>query len=135
LVQTFGQGRERKRVATADSTNSQLTANHNILSLHQSENIVDISVIFFRDVIFCFFRITVPLKRDSATRFFASGFFHESPFPKSLKIQNTIRVISNFSIIRGDIRQSRCTTGMTTRVANLPPVSTTPGAKMSKQNS
>jgi hypothetical protein len=40
LVQTFGQGRERNRVATADSTNSQLTANHNILSLHQSENIV-----------------------------------------------------------------------------------------------
>jgi hypothetical protein len=81
--------------------------------------------------------------RDSVTRFFALGFFHESPFPKPLKIAlGSFRI---FSKIRGDIRKSRCTTGVvdtggkfytggklppvsTTPAANLPPVSTTPAA-------
>jgi hypothetical protein len=90
----------------------------------------------------------LPLKRDIVTRFFASGFFHESPSPKPLKI--TLGSFQIFSKIRGDIRKSRCTTGVndtggkfatcvndtggklppvsTTPAANLPPVSTKPAA-------
>jgi hypothetical protein len=43
---------------------------------------------------------TMRLYRDSVTRFFASGFFHEavSPQPQSIPC--------------GDIRKSRCTTGL-----------------------
>jgi hypothetical protein len=90
----------------------------------------------------------LPLKRDSVTRFFASGFFHESPSSKPLKI--TLGSFRIFSKILGDIRKSRCTTGVndtggkfatcvndtggelppvsTTPAANLPPVSTKPAA-------
>ncbi len=39
-----------------------------------------------------------------------------------------IRTISNDSKIRGDIRKSRCTTSVNDTVANLPSLSTTPGA-------
>ncbi len=50
------------------------------------------------------------LKRDSVTRFFSSGFFHESPFPKPLK--KKFRSFKIFSKIRWDIRESRCTNGV-----------------------
>jgi hypothetical protein len=43
-------------------------------------------------------------------RFFASDFFHESSSPKPLKI--TLRSFQYFSKIRGDICNSRCTTGI-----------------------
>ncbi len=78
-------------------------------------------------------------ERDSVTRFFASGFFHESPSPKPLII--TLGSFRIFSKIRGDIRKSRCKFAIgvndtggklppvsTTPAANLPPVSKTPGA-------
>jgi hypothetical protein len=48
--------------------------------------------------------------RDSVMRFFASGFFHESPSPKPLII--TLGSFQIFLKIRGDIRKSRCTTGV-----------------------
>ncbi len=50
------------------------------------------------------------LKRDSVTRFFASGFFHPkvSPQPQSIPF-GPFRI---FSKIRGDIRRSRLTTGV-----------------------
>ncbi len=49
-------------------------------------------------------------RRDSVTRFFASGFFHESVSPKPLSIPlGSFRI---FSKIRGDIRSSRLTTGI-----------------------
>ncbi len=44
-------------------------------------------------------------------RFSTSGFFHESIFPKPLSTY-TIRVVLNFLKIRGDVRSSRCTTGV-----------------------
>jgi hypothetical protein len=57
--------------------------------------------------------------RDSVTRFFASGFFESvSPQPQSIPLGP----FQIFSKIRGDIRKSP--------VANLPPVSTTPAAKL-----
>ncbi len=76
-------------------------------------------------------------------RFFASSFFHRSPFPKPLII--TLGSFQIFSKICGDILKSRRTTGVndtggkfatsgnlqpvvTTLAANLPPVSTTPAA-------
>jgi hypothetical protein len=59
-------------------------------------------------------------QRDNATRFLTSGFFHESVSLKHLSIP--LRQFRIFSNIRGDIRGSRCTTGV---VANLPPVFTT----------
>ncbi len=76
-------------------------------------------------------------KRDSVTRFSDSGFFHESPSPKLLII--TLEPFRIFSKILGDIRTSRCTTGVNdiggkfaTGVndtgGKLPPVSTTPVA-------
>jgi hypothetical protein len=43
-------------------------------------------------------------------RFFASGFFHESVSPKPLIIP--IGPFQIFSKINGDIRSSRCTTGV-----------------------
>ncbi len=51
--------------------------------------------------------------------FLLQVFFHESPSPKPLII-----TLGSFQIskIHGDIRKSRCTTGSTTPVANLPPV-------------
>ncbi len=66
-----------------------------------------------------------------------SGFFHESPSPKPLII--TLGSFQIFSKIRGDIRKSRCTTGVNdtggkfaTGVndtsGKMPPVSTTPAA-------
>jgi hypothetical protein len=71
------------------------------------------------------------------SRDFFFWFFYESvsPQPQSIPI-GPFRI---FSKIRGDIRKSRCTTGVndtggklppvsTTRAANLPPVSTTPSA-------
>ncbi len=66
--------------------------------------------------------------RDSVTRFFASGFFHESFFPQPQSIPlGTFRI---FSKIRGDIRNSRCTTGIND-TGNLPTVSRTPAANFS----
>jgi hypothetical protein len=62
--------------------------------------------------------------------FIASGFFHESSSPKPLKI--TLSSFLILSKIRGDIRKSRCTIGINSPVANLPPVSTTPAANLSK---
>jgi hypothetical protein len=81
-----------------------------------------------------------------------SGFLHGSVSPQTPDY--TIRAISNFSKIRGDIRSSRCTTGVVytggkfaasvvdtggnlplaslTLVANLPPVSTTLGKLVEK---
>ncbi len=49
------------------------------------------------------------LGRDSAKRFLTSGIFHESVLPQVPKY--TIRAISNF-VLFGDIRSSRCTTGV-----------------------
>ena len=77
-----------------------------------------------------------PLK-GQCHEIFASGFFHESPSLKPLKI--TLGSFQFYSKIRGDIRKSRCTTGVndtggkllpvsTTPAANLPPVSTTSAA-------
>ena len=43
-------------------------------------------------------------------RFFASGFFHESVSPQPQSIP--LRPFRIFSKIRGDIRNSRCTTGI-----------------------
>ena len=81
-------------------------------------------------------------------------FFHESPSPKPLKI--TLESMLIISKIRGDIRKSRCTTGVNgndtggkfaigvvdtggnlppgslTSPANLPPVSTTQGEQVAK---
>jgi hypothetical protein len=65
---------------------------------------------------------------DSATRFFASGFFHESSSPKPLKI--TVGSFRIFSKIRGDIRKSRCTTGINDIGGNLPPLSRTPAVNL-----
>jgi hypothetical protein len=48
--------------------------------------------------------------RDSVTKFFASGFFHESVSPQPQS--NPFRPFRIFSKIRGDIRESRCTTGI-----------------------
>jgi hypothetical protein len=52
--------------------------------------------------------------KDSVTRFFASGFFHESPSPKPLII--TLRSFQIFSKILGVASQGA------PPVANLPPV-------------
>ncbi len=77
------------------------------------------------------------LKRDSVTRFFASGFFLETVSPKPLIIPlDPFRI---FSKIGGDIRSSRFATGVNDTggkfaagVAdtggNLPPASLTPVA-------
>ncbi len=49
------------------------------------------------------------LERDSVTRFFASGFFHESSFSKPLKIRlGSFQIFPK--ILIGDIRKSRYTT-------------------------
>jgi hypothetical protein len=61
-------------------------------------------------------------------RFFASGFFHESVSPPPQSIP--FRPFQIFSKICGDIRESRCTTGSMTPVANLPLVSATPAANV-----
>jgi hypothetical protein len=69
---------------------------------------------------------------ESVTRFFASGFFHESSSPKSLKI--TLGSFQIFPKIQGDTHKSRCTTsiiktgdkfasGVNDTAANFPPVS------------
>jgi hypothetical protein len=62
------------------------------------------------------------------SQIFASGFFHESPSPKPLII--TLRSFRIFSKIRGDIRKSRCTTGVNDTGGKLPPVSMTPAANL-----
>ncbi len=49
-------------------------------------------------------------KRDSVTRFFASGLFHESVSTQPQSIP--VGPFQIFSKIRGDIRKSRCTTGI-----------------------
>jgi hypothetical protein len=49
-------------------------------------------------------------KRDNVTRYFASGFFHESSSPKPLKM--TLGSFKFFVKILGDILKSRCTTGI-----------------------
>ncbi len=46
-------------------------------------------------------------KRESVTRFLASGFFHRIIFPQAPEI--TLGSFRIFSKIRGDIRKSRCT--------------------------
>jgi hypothetical protein len=61
-------------------------------------------------------------------RFFASGFFHESPSPKPLIL--TLGSFRIFSKIREDIRKSRCTTGVNDTGGKLLPVSTTPAANL-----
>ncbi len=71
---------------------------------------------------------SIPLK-GQCHEIFASGFFHESPSPKPLII--TVGSFRIFPKIRGDIRKSRCTTGVNDTGGNdiggkLPPVSTTP---------
>jgi hypothetical protein len=49
------------------------------------------------------------LERDSVTRFFASGFFHEYSFSKPLKIRlGSFQIFPK--ILLGDIRKSRYTT-------------------------
>ncbi len=48
--------------------------------------------------------------KGSVTRFFASGFFRESPSPKPLII--TLGSFRIFPSIRGDIHKSKCTTGV-----------------------
>jgi hypothetical protein len=49
------------------------------------------------------------LERDSVTRFFASGFFHEYSFSKPLKIRlGSFQIFPK--ILLGDIRESRYTT-------------------------
>jgi hypothetical protein len=50
------------------------------------------------------------IKRENVTRYFASGFFHESSSPKPLKI--TLGSFKFFQKILGDILKSRCTTGI-----------------------
>ncbi len=50
------------------------------------------------------------LWRDSVTRFFASGFFDESVSPQPQSI--ALGPFQIFSKICGDIRKSRCTTGI-----------------------
>jgi hypothetical protein len=51
------------------------------------------------------------LERDSVTRFFASGFFHEYSFSKPLKIRlGSFQIFPK--ILLGDIRKSRYTTGI-----------------------
>jgi hypothetical protein len=47
--------------------------------------------------------------RDSVTRFLTSGFSTWISFPQASDY--TIRAVSNFLKIRGDIRSLRCTTG------------------------
>jgi hypothetical protein len=49
-------------------------------------------------------------KRDSVTRFFASGSFHESVSPQPQSIP--LRPFQIFSKIRSDIRSSRFATGV-----------------------
>ncbi len=53
--------------------------------------------------------MVLPIK-GTVTKFFASGFFHGSPSPKTPK--TTLESFQIFSKIRGDIRKSRCTTGI-----------------------
>ncbi len=48
--------------------------------------------------------------KGQCTRYFVSGFFHESSSSKTLKI--TLGSFRIFSKIRGDIRKSRCITGV-----------------------
>jgi hypothetical protein len=48
--------------------------------------------------------------RDSVTRYFASGFFHDSSSPKLLK--KMLGLFGIFLKIIGDIHKSRCTTGI-----------------------
>jgi hypothetical protein len=75
------------------------------------------------------------LLKGQCHEIFCFRFFHESPSPKPLKI--TLGSFRIFLKIRGDIRTSRCTTGVNdigpvsmTPVAILPPVSTTPAANL-----
>ncbi len=49
-------------------------------------------------------------QRDSVTRFFASSFFHGSVSPQPHSIP--LGLFRFFSKIRGNIRKSRCTTGI-----------------------
>jgi hypothetical protein len=59
----------------------------------------------------------VLLKRDSVTRFFVSGFFHESSSPKPLKI--TVGPFQIFWKIRRDIGKSKYINGINDTV-NFP---------------
>ncbi len=68
-------------------------------------------------------------KRNSVTIFFASGFFHESVSPQPQSIP--LGLFRIFSKNRGNIRKSRCTTGVNNIGGNLPPVSKTLVANLS----
>ncbi len=59
---------------------------------------------------------------------FCFRFFSWITFPQAP--ENNTRVITNFSNICGDIRKSRCTTGVNDNGGKLPPVSTTPAANL-----
>jgi hypothetical protein len=61
----------------------------------------------------------VLLARDSVTRFFAPGFFHESSSPELLKI--ALGQFKIFGKIRGDIRKSSYTIGLNDTI-NFPMV-------------
>jgi hypothetical protein len=56
------------------------------------------------------FKILFCCLKGQVTRFFASGFFHESASPKPLKI--TVGSHQIFLKSCGDIRKSRCATGI-----------------------
>jgi hypothetical protein len=52
----------------------------------------------------------IPLFKGTRSRFFASGFFHESSSPKPMKIAlGSLQIFSKFF---GDIRKSRYSTGI-----------------------
>ncbi len=73
--------------------------------------------------------LSTPLFSGTVSRdFLLQVFFHESPSPKPLII--TLGSFRIFSKIHGDIRKSRCTTGVNDTGGKLPPVSTTPAANL-----
>jgi hypothetical protein len=68
-----------------------------------------LSNVTLRCVLYSTSSTSVPLK-GQCHEIFCFRFFHESPSPKQLKI--TLGSFRFFSKIRGDIRKSRCTTGV-----------------------
>jgi hypothetical protein len=61
--------------------------------------------------------------KGTVSRDFLLLVFFMNQFPPSPRV-------SHFSKIRGDIRKSRCTTGVNDTGGKLPPVSTTPAANL-----
>ncbi len=86
-----------------------------ILQLNfQVFSICTFSSVFYEPIKVTFYRYSLweaslPLK-GQCHKIFCFRFFHESPSPKPLKI--TVGSLRIFSKIRGDIRKSRCTTGV-----------------------